>query len=192
MTKILNILLYILIVILSPILVWLVLIQLCFDFRIWHNQRLYRNKQLNNRIFARKCEVKQVTDKKLVKKFVRENHTFGFFITLFYLHRFNKHKIIGLYYENKLVFVACFKTYKNRKDLFNYATCSLCNVSVAGGASRCMKHVGGLISTISLDTSTLYETLGFKENGKCNLFELIFNIHTKSGSFKYWIKDYNE
>lgn len=189
MRTLFEILFYLIILSLSPIWIWIAIYQLILDRKIIYNRKLYAENKLNNRIYARKCETRIITDKKIVKKFLRQNHMFGAFLILFYLTNFKKHKIVGLYYEDKLVFITCFKYLKNKKGIYNYATCSLTNVSVTGGASKCLKHIDETISTISFRKSTLYDTLGFKEDGYCTLLEMMLGIHSKSGLFKYWIKE---
>lgn len=188
-TKLLCPVFYLCILALSPLLIPIVLYQIILDRKIIHNRKLYSENKLNNRIYARKCETRLITDKKIVKRFLRQNHMFGAFIIMFYLNNFKKHKIVGLYYEDKLVFITCFKYLKNKKGLYNYATCSLTNTSVTGGASKCIKHIDETISTISFKKSKLYNTLGFKEDGYCNLLEMMLGVHSKTGLFKYWIKE---
>ena len=188
-TKPLCLIFYVCIFAISPLLIPIVIYQLLLDKRIIHNRKLYSENKLNNRIYARKCETRIITDKKIVKRFLRQNHMFGAFIIMFYLTNFKKHKIVGLYYEDKLVFITCFKYLKNKKGIYNYATCSLTNTSVTGGASKCIKHIDETISTISFRKSKLYNTLGFKEDGYCNLLEMMLGVHSKSGMFKYWIKE---
>lgn len=188
MSKLLCPFFYLGIIVLSPLLVWIVLYQLLLDQKILRNRRLYLRHKLESHIFARKCELKAITDKKEVKRFLRQNHLFGAFLNVFYLNNFKKHKVVGLYYEGKLVYIACFKYLKNKRGIYNYALCSLTNTSVAGGASKCVKAIDETISAISFKKATIYGTLGFKEDGFCNLMEMMLGIHSKSGMFKYWIK----
>lgn len=180
--KILYPLFCLIVLCLSPIFIWIALVQIIIDRRIWHYQKLYRKKQLTNHIYARKCEVKEITDKKVIRKFLRQNHLFGVFINLFITTK--KSKAVGLYYNDKLVYITCYNKKKDYTDC--YAMCSRTDTTVVGGASKCLKQLDGTITTISFKQSTLYSTLGFEEDGCCNLLEMMFNVHSKSGMFRYW------
>lgn len=181
-TKLVCPLFYLFILCLSPILIWIVIYQLILDRKICINRRLYKENKLNNRIYARKCEVREISNYKVAKYFLRYNHLFGVFINLVF--NFHNSKLVGLYYNDKLVYVSCFK--KKKDSLYCFAMCSLTNYTVVGGASKTLKHIEQPITTISFRRSTLYETLGFEEDGYCNLFEMLIGKHSKTGLFKYW------
>lgn len=183
--RLLSLIFYLTLIITSPITIWIILYQLLVDIKVFHNRRLYSHHKLDNKIFARKCELREISDKKIIKKFLKQNHLFGVFINLVYLTNFKKHKIIALYYNNELVYITCLKYLKNKSGIYCYAMCSLTNIRVTGGASKCLKYVDETISTISWRKSTLYQTLGFKEDGYCNLLEMMLGKHTNHGLFKY-------
>jgi len=91
-----------------------------------------------NKIFARKCEIKEITDNKLIKDFLNQNHIQGFVGSKFK---------IGLFYNNELCSLMTFGA--NRKNLGNINLidkyemlrfCNKLNVNVIGGASRLFKY----------------------------------------------------
>lgn len=121
-----------------------------------------------NKIYARKTEVKEITDNKLVRKFLIENHIQGFVGS----------KIkIGLFYNNKLVSLMTFgmkrksmnsSSNNNEYELLRF--CNKLNTNVVGGASKLFKY---FISNYEFNdiityadrgysNGNLYKKLGFK------------------------------
>ena len=119
-----------------------------------------------NRIFARKCEIKEVPFNEC-KKFINDNHIQGFVLS----------KIrYGLYYNNELVSVMTFgkqrinvkgKNVENSYELLRF--CNKINYSIVGGADKLFKH---FINTHKPETiisfadrrwsnGNLYNILGF-------------------------------
>lgn len=92
----------------------------------------------NNKIYARKCEIKSV-DSKECKNFLDENHIQGATIS-----QIN----YGLYYNNELVSLMAFgrlrqkqkedKNYEKEYELLRF--CNKLNTNVIGGASKLLKH----------------------------------------------------
>jgi len=91
-----------------------------------------------NKIYARKCEIKEVTDNKLIRKFLDENHIQGFIG--------GKVKI-GLFFEDKLVSLMTFgkkrisqnsSSGEDEYELLRF--CNKINTNVVGGASRLFKY----------------------------------------------------
>jgi hypothetical protein len=72
-----------------------------------------------NRIFARKCYIKEV-DVKIARKFLNENHIQGFV---------NSSNKLGLYYNEDLVSIMTFDNNEGRKkmELFGYNLNRFCN-----------------------------------------------------------------
>lgn len=176
------------VVVFFPIWIWIALYQFLLSVKIIRNQRLYAKKKLNNQIYARKCEVREVTDKKVVIDYLKHNHTFGLFISLIYLKQFEKQKIIGLYNNDKLVYLSCFKPNKEYNSWFCYALCSLSDCNVVGGASKTLKHVDGTVTTLSKKGAPLYEKLGFEKAGNCSLLNIVSGETSRIGSFICWVK----
>ena len=117
-----------------------------------------------NKIFALKCEIKEMTDNKLIRQFLETNHIQGFVGS----------KIkIGLFYDNELVSLMIF----NKKSISEYELLRFCNklnTNVVGGASKLFNYFINNYNPTEITTSddrgfsqvNLYETLGFKFVGK--------------------------
>ena len=87
---------------------------------------------LNTKIGARQCEIKEIKDVKSVKNFLNQNHIQGFV---------NSKIKIGLFHQNQLVVVMTFDQFEGRKKMkkneWNLNRfCTLTNLNVIGGASK--------------------------------------------------------
>ena len=134
-----------------------------FDFdniEIWKS--MISNKlNLNRKIYARKCTIKELQYKD-VKDFLNENHLQGSCTTKINL---------GLFYENELVEVMTFKKPRFNSN-YNYELIRLCSkkfTNVVGGASKLFKYFrehfkGSVISYANrrFSNGKIYEVLGFK------------------------------
>ena len=120
---------------------------------------------LNERIFARKCEIRELSNKDIIN-FLNDNHIQGY----------TSSKInLGLFFQNKLVSVMTFsKPRFNKKyeyELIRF--CSLKNTSVIGGANKLLKYFINKYNPKSIisyanrrfSNGSIYETLGFKKIG---------------------------
>ncbi|MFW6226311.1 MAG: DUF7487 domain-containing protein [bacterium] len=99
---------------------------------------LNKLNKTKNRIFARKCKIKEISDNKLIRNFLNENHIQGFV---------GSSVKIGLFYESKLVSLMTFG--KKRKHLNSSSSnnqyemlrfCNKLNTNVIGGASKLFKY----------------------------------------------------
>ena len=119
----------------------------------------------NLRIFARKCQIKEIIDVKIVRKFLNDNHIQG------YSHSIKK---VGLYYNEELVSLMTFDKYEGRKKLseneWNISRfCNKLNTSVIGGASKLMKYHLNIYNPVRIisyadkdwSIGELYVKLGF-------------------------------
>ena len=119
---------------------------------------------LNQRIFARKCEIREVSHNDSVK-FLNDNHLQG---------SCNASVRLGLYYNNELVQLMTFGKPRFNKN-FDFELLRLCSkkfTNVIGGASKLLKHFrntfkGSIISYANrrFSNGNLYRKLGFKEKG---------------------------
>jgi hypothetical protein len=126
-----------------------------------------------NKIFARNCEIKEITDNNLVRLFLDENHIQGYVGS----------KIkIGLYYDNELISLMTFgdrrvamgKKSTNIGEFELLRFCNKLNTNVVGGASRLFKYFIKTYNPTEITTyadrsfsqGKLYETLGFDFIGK--------------------------
>ena len=121
----------------------------------------------NSKIYARKCNIKEVTYKDS-KNFLDKNHIQGSSMSMF---RY------GLYYNDELVSLMTFgrlrQTKKNNIDYDNeyelLRFCNKLNTSVVGGASKLLKHFIKIKRPLKIisyadrrwSDGHLYETLGF-------------------------------
>ena len=118
-----------------------------------------------NKIFARNCEVKILTDNKLIKSFLNENHIQGYV---------NSVVKLGLFNNGDLVSIMTFDKFEGRKkmDSNDWNLNRFCNklgTTVIGGASKLFKYFNKnynpkrIISYADKDWSIgkLYYKLGF-------------------------------
>jgi hypothetical protein len=147
---------------------------------IWEDDWVYRKdivksivlNKLNlveNKIFARNCEIKEV-DASKSREFLDKNHIQGYT---------NSSIKIGLYYKDELVSLMTFGNRRiNSKNTFELVRfCNKINTNVIGGASKLFKYFLNnynhdrivSYSDISLFSGSLYEKLGFKNEGKTSL-----------------------
>jgi len=108
-----------------------------------YKQKIVKSHILNlfgktlNKIYARKCVIKEISDNKLIRNFLNENHLQGFVGS----------KIkIGLFYNNELVSLMIFGKLrksmetKNKENIYEILRfCSKINTSVVGGAEKLFK-----------------------------------------------------
>ena len=115
---------------------------------IWEDDWIFRKEivksiilskigKIPEMIFARKCEVREVTDNRIVKSFLEKNHLQGFVGS--------KYKI-GLFHEEELVSLMTFGSprkvlnQKNKSGVYELLRfCCKTNMSVVGGPSRMLK-----------------------------------------------------
>jgi len=129
----------------------------------------------SERIFARKCQIKEINDTKIVKDFLENNHTQG--------NIFSSVEI-GLFFNNELVSLMTFG--KNRKSLGKKSKkdeyellrfCNKLNFTVIGGANRLFQNFiknykpEKIISYAdrSWSQGNLYIQLGFKFDRKTKM-----------------------
>jgi hypothetical protein len=118
-----------------------------------------------NRLFARKCHVKEITDVKLVRDFLNSNHIQGFIRSTIK---------IGLFLGEKLVSIMTFDKFEGRKKMGDYEWnlsrfCNILDTNIIGSASKLLKFFinkykcNRIISYAdkSWSIGTLYYKLGF-------------------------------
>lgn len=140
----------------------------------------------SNRIYARKCEIKEV-EFKTAKVFLDDNHLQGSVPA-----KYN----IGLFYEGKLVSLMCFSSLrrnlgsKPRKDYYEMIRfCNLIGYSVIGGASKLLNYFKKKYKPIEIisfadrrwSDGKLYYRLNFtfKGNTKPNYYYIFQNNNFK-------------
>lgn len=123
---------------------------------------------VTRKIFARKCEVRNISDNKMVSNFLNNNHLQG---------NINSSIKIGLFYNNELVSLMSFgklrkslgsKTAQNEFELLRF--CNIKDTIVVGGASRLLEffkrnfEYSRIVSYSKncIGNGNLYKTIGFK------------------------------
>lgn len=93
---------------------------------------LNKLRLINNKIYARKCEIREVYSKES-KKFLINNHIQG---------SINSKYKLGLYYQNELVSLLTIGNSRFNKnyDFELHRYCSKLNTNVIGGFSKLLKH----------------------------------------------------
>ena len=171
---------------------------------IWEDDWLYKqdivksiilNKlgKSENKIFARKTEIKEIYDNKLVREFLNKNHIQGFV---------GSKVKIGLFHDNELISIMTFgnrriamgkkSTNEGEYELLRF--CNKLNTNVVGGASRLFKYFIKNYNSNEMTTyadrsfsqGKLYETLGFKHDGKTkpNYYYIIDGIRHHRFNFR--------
>ena len=130
---------------------------------------LNKLNKTKNKIYARKTEVKEITDNKIIKEFLFNNHIQG---------NVNSSIKIGLFNENELVSLMTFGKFRkplNSKSLNNneyemLRFCNKLNTNVIGGASKLFKYFIRKYNPVkiisyadrSYSNGNLYKQLGFQ------------------------------
>ena len=142
-----------------------------------------------NKIYAKKCEIREITDNKLVREFLDKNHIQG------YIRSSIK---IGLFYEDELVSLMIFIKRKNNYELLRF--CNKLNTNVVEGGNILFKYFikkfnPKMIITYvdrSWSNGNLYKQLGFEYKGKTDpnyyYYDLKMNKYNRL-NFKKIISD---
>lgn len=138
-----------------------------------YKQDIVKSRILNllgksNKLMARKCEIKEVIDNKLIKEFLEKNHLQNFI---------NSSIKIGLFYNEELVSLMTFgnlrksmgqKSLEGTYEMLRF--CNKLNTNVIGGASRLFKYFVNIYkpkevishADRSWSNGNLYVKLGFE------------------------------
>ena len=118
--------------------------------------------KIENKIYARKCIIKEITNTKILREFLSQNHLQGYCYS-----KIN----YGLYYNDELVSVMTFgkNRFKKHSDEFELIRfCNKLNTTVVGGASKLLnyfkKNYNENLITFAdrrFSEGKLYEKLGF-------------------------------
>jgi hypothetical protein len=145
---------------------------------IWEDDWIYKNDIIKSiisnkigntkhKIIADKCQIKEINDIKIIKKFLNENH----------IQEFSNSKIkLGLFYKNELVSLMIFN---RNNDIWNLNRfCNKLNINIIGSEYKLLKYFithylqnnETIISNIdrSYSNCDLYENLGFLIKNKTN------------------------
>ena len=171
---------------------------------IWEDNWLYKqdiiksivsNKlnQTSNKIFARKTTIKEITDNTLVREFLDKNHIQGFIGSKIKLGLFFDDKLVSLMtFGNRRIAMGKKTTMENEYELLRF--CNKLNTNIIGGASKLFKYFINNYKPVKITTyadrsisqGKLYETLGFKSQGKTepNYYYIIDGIRHHRFNFR--------
>jgi len=140
---------------------------------------LYKLNKINIKIFARKTKIKEITDNKLIKKFLNENHIQGFVGAKIKIGLFYDDELVSLMTFGKLRIMMKLKSSNNDYELIRF--CNKLNTNVIGGASKLFKY---FIEKYKPNEIISYADRGYS-NG--NLYkQLGFElIHTTPSNYSY-------
>ena len=119
------------------------------------------NNTVNRRIYARKCEIRAISDKTLINNFLVSNHLLGRTTFISYC--------AGLYYNDELVSLITMHLLKKAEckwELNRYAIKN--GVTIIGGAERLLKHITQSIdysSIITYNDNSIFRGLVYKRLG---------------------------
>jgi len=160
----------------------------------WNNKKdivksilRYKIGVIDNKIWARKCEIKVIKNNEY-KKFLNNNHIQGFASSSYN---------IGLYYENELVSLMtfCWRRINNKREYELVRFCNKLNTVVVGSASKLFNYFKNNLtdniveiisySDISIFNGNLYENLGFykKSLSEPNYFWVVNGIRKHRYNF---------
>jgi hypothetical protein len=155
-----------------------------FDFEWLKKKEIIKSMLLNklgktpNRIYARKCEIREISETHIVKEFLIFNHIQG------YTHASVN---LGLYYNNELV--ACmtfgknrFKKQSNEWEMVRF--CNKLNTNIIGGASRLFKYFNKNLNSNKLNIIS-FSDRRFFNGGLYKQLGFDFDKFTKPSYF-YW------
>ena len=145
-----------------------------------------------NKIFARKCEIKEANDNLLVREFLNNNHLQGYT---------NSSIKLGLFYQDELVSLMTFKKNSRLGKIELNRFCNKLNTNIIGGASKLFKYFldnydyNEVVSYAdrSYSNGGLYRQLGFEYNYKTiqNYHYIVdgIRVHKSNFSKKILVKE---
>ena len=160
---------------------------------VWEDDWIYKkdiiksliiNKigKTQNKIFARKCEIKEITDNQLIRKFLEENHVQGFVGSTVKIGLFYNSDLVSLMTFGKLRLPLNSKSNDGEYEMLRF--CNKLNTSIIGGASKLFKY---FIRNYKPKKIISYADKSYS-NG--NLYRILnFNITHNTDSNYYYIID---
>ena len=91
----------------------------------------------NNKIYARKCEIKEIIDNKIVREFLEKNHLQGFIGGQIKLGLFYNSELVSLMIFGKQRKLMGLKSKENVYEMLRF--CNKLNTSIVGGSSKLFK-----------------------------------------------------
>ena len=163
-----------------------------------YKQDIVKSRILNllnftpNKIYARKTEIKEISDNILLREFLEKNHIQGFI---------GSQVKIGLFYNNELVSLMTFgkqrknmgtKSFPDKYELLRF--CNKLNTTVIGGASKLFKYFTNNYKPKEIITyadrswsqGNLYNQLGFEfvHKSQPNYFYVVDGLRKNRFNFR--------
>ena len=128
---------------------------------------LNKLKLNSNKIFARKCEIKEVSNNKLISIFLESNHMQGYIGSSVKLGLFFNNELVSLMTFGKKRKIMNYKSRENEFELLRF--CNKLNTTVVGGATRLFNNFIKIYDPVevltyadrSYSNGNLYNQLGF-------------------------------
>jgi len=146
----------------------------------------------SNKIMARKCDIKEITDNKLVKIFLEKNHLQGFVGSKIKIGLFNQNELVSIMTFGSLRKSMGQKSIDDTYEILRF--CNKLNTNVIGSASKLFKYFIKKYNPIEIisyadrswSTGNLYENLGFKliHKTRPNYFYIIDGIRKYRFNFR--------
>ena len=171
---------------------------------IWEDNWLYKQEivksmilnklgNIPNKIYARKTEVKEITDNKLIREFLDKNHLQGFIGSKVKLGLFLDNELVSLMtFGKRRVVMGKKSTNDGEYELLRF--CNKLNINIIGGASKLFKHFIRNYKPKEITTyadrshsnGNLYEVLGFDFVGETqpNYYYVIDGIRKHRFNFR--------
>jgi len=111
---------------------------------LWFNKKEIIKSKISKlishskKIFARKCQIKEIKDNKIVKQFLEKNHIQGFVGSKIKLGLFYNEELVGLMTFGNLRKSLGQKSMENCYEMTRF--CTKLNTTIIGGASKLFKH----------------------------------------------------
>ncbi len=146
---------------------------------------LNKLRKISNKIYARKCDIKEIKDNKLVKEFLENNHIQGYIGSKIKLGLYFRENLVSLMtFGKKRMSVGKGVSKENEYEMLRF--CSKLNVNVIGGASRLFKYFINNYDPMTIVTyadrswslGKLYYNLGFNfiHNTNPNYYYIVDGI----------------
>ena len=151
----------------------------------WKNRKevlksilLNRCKKSKNRIFARKCQVGEITSREIASKFLNDNHIQGYS---------NYSTAVGLFYEDRLVSLMTFgfRWINGKKEYELLRFCNGIDYQVTGSASRLFEYF--IRNNPDIDEIKTYADLSLFSGDVYSRLGFIFDRN--SGLNYWWVVD---
>lgn len=153
-----------------------------FDFEWVNKKEILKSIILNrlgrtpNKIYARKCEIREINNTKIIKEFLNNNHIQGYTHSSFNL---------GLYHNNELISVMTFGKNRFKKQSGEWEMVRFCNklnTNIIGGASKLFNY---FLKNLPNQKIISFSDRRFFEGGLYKQLGFVFEKFTKPSYF-YW------